>query len=65
MIESFLHSYLDFPGGSVVKNPPANAGDMSSVSRLGRVPGEGKMGAGQPGPGSCATALPSYCQAGM
>ena len=41
MIESFLHSYLDFPGGSVVKNPPANAGDMSSVPGSGSCPGEG------------------------
>ena len=29
-----------FPGGSVVKNPPANAGDMGSISGLGRSPGE-------------------------
>ena len=26
----------DFPGGSVVKNPPANAGDMGSILGLGR-----------------------------
>ena len=26
----------DFPGGSVVKNPPANAGDMGSSPGLGR-----------------------------
>ena len=25
-----------FPGGSVVKNPPANAGDMGSISDPGR-----------------------------
>ena len=24
------------PGGSVVRNPPANAGDMSSIPDLGR-----------------------------
>ena len=33
-----------FPGGSVVKNPPANAGDvrdLSSIPELGRSPGEG------------------------
>ena len=30
-----------FPGGSVVKNPPANAGDMGSNSGSGRSPGEG------------------------
>ena len=29
-----------FPGGSVVKNSPANAGDASSIPRLGRSPGE-------------------------
>ena len=28
-------------GGSVVKNPPANAGDSGSVPGLGRSPGEG------------------------
>ena len=30
-----------FPGGSVVKNPPANAGDVRSIHGLGRCPGEG------------------------
>ena len=30
-----------FPGGSVVKNPPANAGDPGSIPELGRSPGEG------------------------
>ena len=30
-----------FPGGSVVKNPPANAGDVRSIPGLGRCPGEG------------------------
>ena len=33
-----------FPGGRVVKNPPANAGDtrdMGSIPGLGRAPGEG------------------------
>ena len=30
-----------FPGGSVVKNPLANAGDASSIPGLGRSPGEG------------------------
>ena len=29
---------LGFPGGVVVKNPPANAGDLSSVPGLGRPP---------------------------
>ena len=30
-----------FPNGSSVKNLPANAGDASSISGLGRSPGEG------------------------
>ena len=30
-----------FPGCSVVKNPPANAGDLGSIPALGRSPGEG------------------------
>ena len=30
-----------FLGASVVKNPPANAGDMGSIPGLGRSPGEG------------------------
>ena len=28
-----------FPGGSAVKNPPANAGDVGSVTGSGRSPG--------------------------
>ena len=32
---------MGFPGGSVVKNLSANAGDMGSISGLGRAPGEG------------------------
>ena len=31
----------DFPSGSVVKNPPTNAGDTVSILGLGRSPGEG------------------------
>ena len=30
-----------FPGGSVVKNPPANAGDEDLIPGLGRSPGGG------------------------
>ena len=30
-----------FPGGSVVENPPANAGDTGSTPGLGRSPGAG------------------------
>ena len=32
---------LGFPGGSVVKNPPANARDAGSIPGSGRSPGEG------------------------
>ena len=28
--------YRNFPGGTVVKNPPANAGDMGSIPGPGR-----------------------------
>ena len=31
----------DFPGGSVVKNRPADAGDLGSIPGSGRSPGEG------------------------
>ena len=30
-----------FPGGSVIKNLPANAGDTESIPGLGRSPGKG------------------------
>ena len=32
---------MGFPGGSVVKNPPANAGDMGLIPGLGRSSKEG------------------------
>ena len=32
---------MGFPGGSLVKNRPANAGDVGSIPGLGRAPGEG------------------------
>ena len=38
------------PGGTVVKNPPANAGDMGSISGFGRPPGGGH---GNPLQSSC------------
>ena len=41
---AFLNSpnpHTGFPGGSVVKNPPANAGDIGSVPDPGRSSGEG------------------------
>ena len=31
---------MGFPGGSVVKNPPANAGDVDLIRESGRFPGE-------------------------
>ena len=31
---------MGFPGGSVVKNPPANAGDTGSISESGSSPGK-------------------------
>ena len=40
-IWSSYSSWLDFPGGSVVRNLPANAGDMDSIAGSGRSPGEG------------------------
>ena len=39
-----------FPGGSVVKNLPANAGDVRLIPELGRSPGEGN---GNPLQDSC------------
>ena len=33
--------WLGFPSGSVVKNPPANAGDLGSIPGPGRSPGGG------------------------
>ena len=37
----FANKISGLPGGSVVKNPPANAGDPGSIPALGRSPGEG------------------------
>jgi len=34
---------MGFPGGSGVKNPPANAGDMGSSPGSGRSPGGGNV----------------------
>ena len=36
-----LGAYMGFPGGSVIKNLPANAGDVILIPGLGRSPGEG------------------------
>ena len=32
---------MSFPGGSVIKNPPANAANMASIPGPRRSPGEG------------------------
>ena len=45
-MEMYIYIYvspypLDFSGGSVMKNPPVNAGDSGSIPGLGRSPGEG------------------------
>ena len=44
--DSVIHIHIStlfqsFPGDSVVKNPPANAGDTGSIPGLERYPGEG------------------------
>ena len=39
-VNTQLTFLLCFPGGSVVKNLPANAGDTGSIPGLGRSPGE-------------------------
>ena len=36
-----LQVSLGSPGGSAVKNPPANTGDTGSIPGSGRSPGEG------------------------
>ena len=36
-----LYAYTGFPGGSVVKNLPANAGNIGSIPGLRRSPEEG------------------------
>ena len=44
VLQSNAHTYKDFPGGSAVKNSPANAGDTGdagSIPGSGRCPGEG------------------------
>ena len=45
-----LSCSVSFPGGSVVKSPPANPGDMGSIPGFGRSPGEEK---GNPPQYSC------------
>ena len=38
--KEIISPYRGFPGGSVVKNPPANAGDMGSMLGSISYPGE-------------------------
>ena len=55
-------SYVGFPGGTVVKNPPANAGDSRDV---GLIPGSGRcpgVGNGNPLQYSC---LENHGQRGL
>ena len=49
-LEVVLIQYSSFPGGSVVKTLPANAGDEGSIPGSGRSPGEGN---GNPRQYSC------------
>ena len=41
LIRQLIRVGTSFPGGSVVKNPPANTGDAGSIPRSGRSPGGG------------------------
>jgi len=40
-VDSHAVKSQGFPGGSVVKNPPVNAGDAGSIPGSGRYPGGG------------------------
>ena len=40
VLYAHLEGSMDFPGGSVVKNPFASAGDMGLIPGSGRTPGE-------------------------
>ena len=40
-IPELLLPSVGFPDGSVVKNPPTNAGDVGSIPGSGRSPGDG------------------------
>ena len=37
----YTYIYLGFPGGSAGKEPTCNVGDLGSIPRLGRSPGDG------------------------
>ena len=55
MMGNLFISWLGFPGGSVVKNPPAKAGASGLIPGLGRSPEEGK---GNPSQYSCYVPCP-------
>ena len=40
-LNTYYQHYVDFPGSSAVKNPPASAGNAGSIPESGRSPGEG------------------------
>ncbi|XDC51290.1 hypothetical protein R6Z07M_002472 [Ovis aries] len=40
-LEGYIMLRLGFPGGAVMKDPPANAGDTNSTPGMGRCPEEG------------------------
>ena len=53
-IHLFFHNFfIDLPGGPVVKNTPANVGDMGSVSALGDSTGHGAMKPVHQNPWAC------------
>ena len=39
--KAYIHICIGFPGGSLVKNSPASAGNASSIHESGSSPGEG------------------------
>ena len=41
IIKPSVQHFQGFPSGSVVKNLPANAGDVGSIPPVGKYPGEG------------------------
>ena len=50
LVYDLIYKGGSFPGGSVVKSPPANAGDAGLISESGRAPG---VGPGDPLQYSC------------
>ena len=47
---NYLNTYMDFPGGLAVKNPPSNFGKAGLIPGSGRYPEEGN---GNPFQDSC------------